>query len=293
MIFDSIIIGGGPSGLTAAIYLLRANKKVLILEKESIGGQISSSPLVENYPGYESISGSELANNMYDQVIKLGGQIELEEVISVDKNTVTTTDNIYHTKTIIIASGCIPRKLNINNEENLIGNGIHFCVSCDGAFYKDRIVAVIGGGNSAIINAIALSDICKKVYIIQNLDKLTAENNLVDLLNKKKNIEIILHKEVKEYIGEEELSGIILNDGQELKLDGLFLSIGQVPNSGIYKNFLNINDDGYIISDDCSSSFDNIFISGDIRTKKVRQITTATSDGTICALNVINYLNKN
>lgn len=293
MIFDSIIIGGGPSGLTAAIYLLRANKKVLILEKESIGGQISSSPLVENYPGYESISGSELANNMYDQVIKLGGQIELEEVISVDKNTVTTTDNIYHTKTIIIASGCIPRKLNINNEENLIGNGIHFCVSCDGAFYKDKIVAVIGGGNSAIINAIALSDICKKVYIIQNLDKLTAENNLVDLLNKKKNIEIILHKEVKEYIGEEELSGIILNDGQELKLDGLFLSIGQVPNSGIYKNFLNINDDGYIISDDCSSSFDNIFISGDIRTKKVRQITTATSDGTICALNVINYLNKN
>lgn len=292
MIYDAIIIGAGPSGLTAAIYLLRANKKVLILEKETIGGQISSSPLVENYPGYMSISGSELSNNMYDQVINLGGEIELEEVISIKENEVITEDNTYQTKTIIIASGCKPRVLGLENEENLIGNGIHFCVSCDGAFYKDKKVAVIGGGNSAVINAIALSDYCKEVILIQNLEFLTAEKNLIDKLEKKENVKIILNSVIDKYIGEDNLEGIIISNGEEIILDGLFLSIGQVPNSSFLSEFLDINEYNYIHSSDCSTKYPNIFVAGDVRTKNVRQLTTATSDGTTCAIMAINYLNE-
>ena len=292
MIYDSIIIGAGPSGLTAAIYLLRANKKVLVLEKETIGGQISSSPLVENYPGYMSISGSELANNMYDQVINLGGEIELEEVLEIKENEVITEDNTYKTKTIIIASGCKPRVLGLENEENLIGNGIHFCVSCDGAFYKDKNVAVIGGGNSAVINAIALSEYCKEVTLIQNLEFLTAEKKLIDKLDKKENVNIILNAVIKNYIGEESLEGIKLSNGEEITVDGLFLSIGQVPNSSFLKDILEITDGNYIVSEDCKTKYPNVFVCGDVRTKAIRQLTTATSDGTTCAIMAINYLNE-
>lgn len=292
MTYDAIIIGAGPSGLTAAIYLLRANKKVLILEKETIGGQISSSPLVENYPGLMSISGAELANNMYDQVIELGGEIELEEVTKITENEVTTEDNTYKTKTIIIASGCKPRVLGLENENNLIGSGIHFCVSCDGAFYKDKKVAVIGGGNSAVINAIALSDYCSEVTIIQNLEFLTAEKNLVDKLEKKENVKIILNAVIKNYIGEESLEGVKLSNDEEITVDGLFLSIGQVPNSAFLKEFLDINEYHYISSNDCTTKHPNVFVAGDVRTKNIRQLTTATSDGTTCAIMAINYLNN-
>ena len=167
--YDIIIIGCGPAGMTAGIYAARANKKVLIIEKETIGGQISSSPLVENYPGYKEISGSELANNMFEQVTALGVDVELDEVKKIEHGKikkVITLDNVYEAKAVIIATGSRYKLLGLKNEDNLIGNGIHFCVACDGAFFKDKIVAVIGGGNSAVINAITLSDICKKVYVI-------------------------------------------------------------------------------------------------------------------------------
>ena len=291
MIYDAIIIGAGPAGLTAAIYLLRANKKVLILEKETIGGQISSSPLVENYPGLMSISGAELSSNMYDQVINLGGEIELEEVIELKETEVITEDNIYKSKTIIIATGCKPRVLGLENEEELIGNGIHFCVSCDGAFYKNKKVAVIGGGNSAVINAIALSDYCNEVVIIQNLEYLTAEKNMIDKLEKKENVKIILNSKVESYIGTETLEGIKLSNNKEIFVDGLFLSIGQVPNSAFLKEFLEINEANYINSSDCQTKYPNVFVAGDVRTKSIRQLTTATSDGTTCAIMAINYLN--
>ena len=186
MIYDIIIVGAGPAGLTAAIYALRSDKKVLVLEKETIGGQMSSSPLIENYPGFLSISGSELANNLYSQVIELGGEVELEEVVRIEYGevkTVTTDMGKYETKSIIFATGAKYRRLGLEKEEEFIGNGISFCVACDGAFYKDKTVAVIGGGNSAIINAITLSDICKKVYVVQNLDKLSAEVSLINKLN--------------------------------------------------------------------------------------------------------------
>lgn len=290
--YDAVIIGAGPAGLTAAIYLLRANKKVLVLEKETIGGQISSSPLVENYPGFLSISGSELTSNMYDQVINLGGEVEIEEVTKINENEVFTEYGSYKAKTIIIATGCKPRTLKLANEENLIGNGICFCVACDGAFYKNKKVAVIGGGNSAVINAISLSEYCKEVVLIQNLDHLTAEQSLIDNLNKKDNVKVILKAQIEKYVGKNNLEGIILDNGDNIKLDGLFLSIGQVPNSAFAKDFLELNNN-YFSSNDCLTKYDNVFVAGDVRTKDIRQLTTAVSDGTICAINAINYLNQN
>lgn len=297
MIYDSIIIGCGPSGMTAAIYLLRAGKKVLILEKENIGGQISSSPLVENYPGYISISGSELSNNLYDQVINLGGTIELEEVIKLENDKikkVITDENTYKSKTVIIATGSKYRLLGLPNEINLIGNGIHFCVACDGAFYKNKTVAVIGGGNSAIINALTLSDMCKKVYVIQNLSDLTGEKILGDKLKNKNNVEIYYDAVVTELKGNDTLTGITINNNININLDGMFVSIGQIPQSDFIKDLIEINDFKYIKGDNnCKTNIDGIFVSGDVRDKKVRQLTTATNDGTIAALEAINYIDNN
>lgn len=297
--YDIIIIGCGPAGLTSAIYALRAGKKVLLLEKESIGGQMSSSPLIENYPGYLQISGIELSSNLYDQVVNLGGEIELEEVVSVkddDIKEVITESNKYKAKSIIIATGAKYRLLNLDNEINLIGNGIHFCVSCDGAFYKNKEVAVIGGGNSAIINAITLSELCKKVYIIQNLHDLTCEIALNSKLKNKKNVEIYCDAVVKKIVGEDTLESIIIdNSGKdlEIKLDGMFISIGLVPQSDIFKDIIKLNDCNYIDSgEDCKTNIDGIFVAGDCRNKKVRQITTAISDGTIAATEAIKYLDK-
>lgn len=300
MIHDIIIVGAGPAGMTAAIYALRANKKVLILEKENIGGQMSSSPLIENYPGFISISGSELANNLYNQVIELGGEVEIEEVLNIkfeDTKVVTTDMNVYETKTIILATGSKYRKLGLENEEQFIGNGISFCVACDGAFYKDKTVAVIGGGNSAIINAITLSDICKKVYVIQNLTNLTAEANLIDKLNEKKNVEVICNTTVKSLIGNDELKAIdILVNSKEVKrinIDGIFVSIGLIAQNDFIKNQVNLDNLGYIdSSNECNTNITGVFVAGDCRNKKVRQITTAVADGSIAGLNAIAYLNR-
>ncbi len=297
--YDVIIVGCGPAGMTAAIYALRANKKVLILEKESIGGQIASSPLVENYPGFMSISGSELSNNLYDQVINLGANIELEEVVKIEKGEVKkviTEDNEYKSKSIIIATGNKFRLLGLPREEELIGNGIHFCVSCDGAFYKDKTVAVIGGGNSALVNSLALSIICKKVYLIQNLKYLTAEKVLIDRLKDKKNIEIIYNTVVKELIGENELEAIIISKDkklEELKVGGMFVSVGQIPQNEFLKNLIKLNENEYILSDDdCHTNIEGIFAAGDCRDKKIRQLTTATNDGTIAAIEAIKYIDN-
>lgn len=291
--YDAIIIGCGPAGMTSAIYLARQNKKVLILEKETIGGQISSSPLVENYPGYIAISGSELSNNMFDQVMNLGVDFELEEVVKIedgDIKKVVTTDNTYETKTVIIATGCKYRLLGLDNEVNLIGKGIHFCVSCDGAFYKDKTVAVIGGGNSAVINALSLSEICKKVYVIQNLDDLTSEKNLADKLKNKNNVEIIVSSVVSKINGEDSLESIEINNDKTIKLDGMFISIGMVPQNSFVKDLIKLDKYNYVDSIDCKTNIEGVFVAGDLRTKPYRQVTTAVNDGTIAANLVIDYL---
>ena len=296
--YDSIIIGAGPAGMTAAIYLARANKKVLIIEKETIGGQISSSPLVENYPGYEGISGSVLANNMYNQVDKLGVDIELDEVTDIipgELHTVKTLDNEFKTRTVIIATGVKYRLLGLENEIELIGNGIHFCVSCDGAFYKGKHVAVVGGGNTGIINAIALADMCEKVYLIQDKDKLTGEKILQDKLKQKVNVEVITNSVVSKIIGDDKLEKIIIKNGKkenEIIVDGMFISIGLMTQSDLLKGIIDLDKFNYAVSFDTKTKIDGIFVAGDIRTKPFRQITTAVNDGTTSALYALEYLDN-
>ena len=297
--YDAIIIGAGPAGMTAALYLLRDGKKVLILEKETIGGAIASTPLIENYPGVKAVSGSELADIMYDQVDELGVDFELEEVTNInvldDYKEVTTVDNTYKCKVLIIASGSCYRRLGLDKEEQFIGNGIHFCVACDGAFYKNRNVAIIGGGNSACINAYSMSKLAKKVYIIQNLNKLTCEKDLVKKLESTDNVEIILNSKVKEYLGDDEFKGLLIeSSGKEMKIDvdGVFLNIGLIPQNKFASELIDLDEREYIISTDTSTKVPGIYVIGDSRTKKYSQVTIATADGTIAALNAIEYLNN-
>ena len=277
-IYDCIIIGAGPAGLTSAIYLLRAGKKVLILEKSAIGGGIASTPMIENYPGCARISGEQLADNLFAQVTDFGGELEVWEVKKIEEDgdhyKLVTDGPDFFAKTIIIATGTTWRRLGLPNEENLIGHGISFCVTCDGAFYKDQTVAIIGGGNTAVTNALELSDICKKLIVVQNLADLTGENILNEKLKAKENVEIIYNATVKELIGEDELKGIVIN----------------TPD---VKDSITLNKFNYIDAvENCNTNLKGVFVAGDVRNKAYHQITTATSDGTVAALEVQKYLDK-
>lgn len=293
--YDAIVIGAGPAGLTAGIYLARGGAKTLIIEKESIGGQIASSPLVENYPGFKSVSGSELVDTFYEQVVDLGVDIEIGEVKSIENGEIKKVfvdDAVYETKTVIIATGVKHRKLNLEKEEEFIGSGIHFCATCDGPFYKNKVVAVVGGANSAVINAIYLSSLCDKVYLIYRGKDLRCENKLKEKVSKLQNVKILLNSNVTQYLGVDKLERIVVKDLQcekEIQVDGLFLSIGMDPETSIKLN-LNKTDNEYYDSVDTLTNLPGIFVAGDCRNKNVRQVTTAVSDGTVAAINALNYL---
>lgn len=293
--YDAIVIGAGPAGLTAGIYLARGGAKTLIIEKESIGGQIASSPFVENYPGFKSVSGSELVDTFYEQVVDLGVDIEIGEVKSIENGEIKKVfvdDAVYETKTVIIATGVKHRKLNLEKEEEFIGSGIHFCATCDGPFYKNKVVAVVGGANSAVINAIYLSSLCDKVYLIYRGKDLRCENKLKEKVSNLKNVEILLNSNVTQYLGVDKLERIVVKDLQckkEIQVDGLFLSIGMDPETSIKLN-LNKTDNDYYDSVDTLTNLPGIFVAGDCRNKNVRQVTTAVSDGTVAAINALNYL---
>ncbi len=294
--YDAIIIGAGPAGLTAGIYLARANKKVLILESETIGGQIASSPLVENYPGIAKISGAEFASNLYEQITDLGAEIDIAKVIKIDsdkiKKVFTETD-VYETKSIIIATGVRHNRLGLPNEEALIGKGVHFCATCDGAFYKDSLVAVVGGANTAVTNAIFLSDICQKVYIIYRKNSLRCESVLKDKLSSIDNIEILYDTTIKKLIGKEELEEVEIDSNgtsKTLPIKGVFLAIGMEANSTISDSSFELTLDNYYIAHDTKTKIEGIYIAGDCRDKEIRQLTTATSDGTLAAMNALKYL---
>ena len=299
MIYDAIIIGAGPAGMSAALYLLRDGKKVLILEKETIGGSIASTPLIENYPGVKAVSGSELTDIMFDQIDELGVEFELEKVTNInvledDIKEVITEDNKYLGKVLIIASGSAYRTLNLPNEDKLIGHGIHFCVACDGAFYKEKDVAIIGGGNSAVINAYSMSKIAKKVYILQKMDKLTCEKDLINKIESTDNVEIMYNVDVLEYLGDDELTGLSIKvDGKKkkLKVDGVFLNIGLIPQNKFAYDVIDLDERDYVISTNTETKVPGLYVIGDSRTKKYSQVTIATADGTIAALNAIEYLN--
>ncbi len=292
--YDIIVVGGGPSGLTAALYARRANKTVLVIEKATFGGQITYSPNVENIPGFVSLSGNEFAEKMVEQVMEQGADVECAEVLSItdgDIKTVVTDSGNFEGKSVIIATGAKHRLLGLENEENLIGNGISFCAVCDGAFYENKTVAVIGGGNSALQEALMLTELCKKVYVVQNLDYFTGEKKLVNMLEAKNNVEIILGAKVTKLLGENELTGIVVNDDKALELDGMFVAVGLVPQNEIFKDLINLNSYGYVDADEkCLTNKNGIFVAGDCRSKKIRQVVTACADGATAALAACDYV---
>jgi len=299
--YDLIVVGSGPAGLTAAIYARRAEKSVLVLEKETFGGEITHSPKVENYPGFRELSGNELAEKLLDQAMNLGAEIELDSVLSVEGQgpfTLRGEHASYEGRTLIIASGSKHRRLGVENEDALVGNGVSYCAVCDGPFYRDRSVAIVGGGNSALQQAVMMSEYCKKVTIVQNLDFLTGEKKLQDILAGRTNVEVILGVTVDHLEGEEELSAVVLNrtaDGEKITLtpDGLFVAIGQVPENEPFRSVCDLNEYGYIISDEsCTTRTPGVYAAGDCRTKSIRQIVTAAGDGAVAALAACRYLEQ-
>ncbi|MBO5374169.1 MAG: FAD-dependent oxidoreductase [Clostridia bacterium] len=299
--YDIIVIGAGPAGLTAGLYACRANKSVLILEKGAFGGQITFSPKVENIPGFASLTGNEFAEKMVEQVLMQGAEVEPCEVLSINDNgatkTVVTDSGEFEGKAVIIATGATHRLPGLERELDFIGNGISFCAVCDGAFYEGKEVAVLGGGNSALQEAILLSDLCKRVTIVQNLDYLTGEGKLQEQLAKKTNVEIITGAKITELIGEEELSAIKIEkaqgETQTLKIDGLFVAIGLVPQNKPFENVIGLDSWGYADSPEtCTTKTQGVFVAGDCRKKRIRQVATACADGAIAALAACDYLDK-
>lgn len=298
--YDIIIIGGGPAGLTAALYACRANKKTLVIEKETFGGQITFSPKVENIPGFISLTGNEFAEKLVEQVLEQGADVESCEVLEIkdgEIKTVVTDDGEFEGKAVIIATGAKHRMLGVADEEKYVGEGISFCAVCDGAFYKGKTVAVVGGGNSALQEAILLSDLAKKVYVVQNLDFLTGEKKLADQLYKLDNVEVITGVTVESFLGDSELEGIVIKnsagESRKLSIDGLFIAIGLIPQNDAFKNVVELDDRGYAVIDEtCESATKGIFVAGDCRAKKIRQVTTAAADGAIAALAACDYIDS-
>lgn len=303
--YDIIIIGAGPAGLTAAIYARRAEKRVLVIEKETFGGQITSSPKVENYPGFLDISGNELADRLLEQVMAQGGEIELDTVTAIEGEagnyTVKGESGDYEAKAVIIAAGSHHRRLGVDGEERLTGSGVSYCAVCDGAFFRGQTVAVIGGGNSALQDAVLLSDGCEKVYIVQNLAHLTGEERLKNILLDRPNVEIIYSSVVEKIVGNEALRAIeILNtengERRYLEVDGMFVCIGQSPENKPFESKVSLDKWGYITADEScipEGSDGGIFVAGDCRTKSVRQVATAVSDGAVAALAACRFLDEN
>lgn len=295
--YDLIIIGAGPAGLTAALYALRANKKVLLLDAQGYGGQIINAGQIENYPGIPNISGFDFATNLYKQVKNLGVELKIEKVIKIDENKkVITNKNEYGAKAIIIATGARHRKLNLDNEEEFAGKGISYCATCDGNFYKGKIVAVVGGGNTALEDAVYLSNIAKKIYVIHRRAEFRGEARYFEELKKKENVEFILNSKIQKINGEESLKSvdIIDNNGNlnTIEINGLFVAIGQVPENEIFSNVVKIDNAGYIESDDgVHTSTQGIYVAGDTRNKQIRQLVTAASDGAISATVAISEIN--
>ena len=291
--YDLIIIGGGPAGLTSALYALRANKKVLLLEARNYGGQIINAHNIENYPGIINISGYDFATNLYDQVKSLGLEYKKETVIRIEEDkTVITNENTYNAKAIILATGTENRKLNINREEEFVGKGISYCATCDGNFYKDKVVAVVGGGNTALQDAIYLSNIASKVYLIHRRDEFRGENKYLEELKNINNIEYILNSNIININGNNKLESIDIkdNDGntKTIEIAGLFIAIGQEPKTEIFANLINLNESGYIKSiDGVHTNVSGIYVAGDVKEKELRQLTTATADGAIAATTAI------
>ena len=295
--FDTVIVGGGTAGMTAAIYLLRAGKKVLVLESTALGGQITASPQIENFPGLPGISGAEYADRLAEQVYHFGGKIEPVEVHGVQQTgktfiVTTTDDDRYEAKSVILACGAAHRHLGLAREETLAG--ISYCAICDGAFYKGKDVAVVGGGNSAVQSALLLAELCRHVTLIHRRAEFRCEPVLLDRLQKAQNVSIRTGGVINALLGEEKLSGLEVQFGEKketLSADGLFVAIGQTPANGPFQTLVKLDQEGYILAgEDCKTSAEGVFAAGDCRQKQVRQLATAAGDGAVAGLAANAYL---
>lgn len=300
--YDIVIIGGGPAGLTAAVYGRRASKSVLIIEKSAFGGQITESPRVENFPAQPVISGVELGDKLLAQALDQGAEAELDEVTELKCaggiwHIKTMFGAEYEAKSVILATGARPRPLGLPEEEKYIGSGECFCAVCDGAFFKGVDVAVNGGGNSALQDAVMLSDICSKVYLIHRRSEFRGEEALVEILKSKENVEFVLNSSITALNGEDALHSVTVTDNtgktREIAVEGLFVAIGKTPVNGIFADYLQLDNGGYADSaEDCLTKTPGLFVAGDCRKKSVRQLTTAISDGSVAGLAACEYLDK-
>ena len=302
--YDIVVVGGGPAGMTAALYALRNGKSVVVIEKEGFGGQITHSPKVENYPGYTSLSGNELADHMMAQIMEQGADIEIATVCGIAPReggwSVQTDDGTaFEGKSVIIATGVKHRMLGLPGEDELVGEGISFCAVCDGDFYTGREVIMVGGGNSALQEAILLSDKCAKVTIVQDLPFLTGEKRLQEVLAGRDNVSVIVGQKVEEILTNENGSfkGIRIvskesGESREVLADGMFVAIGLIPENKPFEALADLNAYGYFDSgEDCATKTPGIFVAGDCRSKAIRQVTTACADGAVAALSACRYIN--
>ena len=300
--YDVIVIGAGTAGMTAGIYARRAGKTVLIIEKKNYGGQIINTPEVENYPGISKVSGFTFANNLYNQTRDLGAEFKFEEVIKIQNNSgykvVVTNKTKYQGKTVIIATGAKNRPLGVNNEDKLTGAGVSYCATCDGAFFRGKDVAVVGGGNTALEDALFLSDYCNLVYVVHRRNEFRGEKGLTDILKEKGNVKFVFDSVVKSIKGEQSVEGLEIlnvkkNTLSEIKVQGAFIAIGQMPDNEKFSDMIELDGKGYIKADEtCTTNTEGVFVAGDCRTKQVRQLTTAASDGAVAALAACSYINK-
>lgn len=298
--YDIVIVGAGTAGLSAAIYAVRAGKSVIVLEATTYGGQIVNTPEVENYPGIQKISGFEFANNLYEQAKSLGAEVIYEKVIGIEVNgeekIVHTTKEDYQAKAVILATGAKNRPLGLEHEKEWIGAGISYCATCDGMFYRGKDVAVAGGGNTALEDAIFLTNYCRKVYLIHRRDAFRGEEKLLQTLKEKPNVEFVLNANITRLVGEDGVDGVEVEDKNThekrvIDVMGLFVAIGQMPENSEFINVVDLDKGGYIeAKEDCKTKTKGIFTAGDCRTKKVRQLATAASDGAIAALAACEYI---
>ena len=294
--YDIIIVGAGPAGLTAAIYACRAEKKTLVLEAKTYGGQIINTPDIANYPVAPGISGFEFATTLYKQAKDLGAEIKFEKVTGLvdgDVKTVVTPKQQYEAKAVILATGAENRKLGLDGEDALVGKGVSYCATCDGNFYRKKVVAVAGGGNTAVEDALYLADLAAKVYLIHRRDAFRADAALVSRLKEKANVELVLNATVTKLVSEGRLKAIEVTDkltgeARTIEVNGLFVAVGQVPENENFRGLIDLDAGGYAVAgEDCRTGRAGIYVAGDNRTKAVRQLVTAAADGAVAATEAI------
>ena len=301
--YDIMIIGAGPAGMSAAIYGLRAGRSVILFEEKAYGGQIVNTPEIENYPGIAKVSGFEFATNLFNQAKDLGAEIVYEKAEKIEKENgvwkIQTGKAEYEGKTVILATGLKRRTLGLEREEAMIGAGVSYCATCDGMFFRNRNVVVVGGGNTALEDAIFLSNYCAKVYLVHRRDSFRGEQKLSSILKEKDNVELVLDSVPVEIQGEPMVTGLKVknvktNEERVLEVSGIFVAVGQIPENENFKEEVQLDDYGYVVANEaCTTSQDGLFTAGDCRTKAVRQLTTAAADGAVAALAASKYIEEN